>query len=669
MAGDDSMKNTDANVLEGFGLQVDPFAATHESRFLLRSKPVRRAIDAVQTALGQGANLVLVAAPAGTGKTALMEAMGREIKDGVRTARVEDAGSTWAEIGQDVGEQLRLSGGRLSPGAMSTDGGPVHTFRVIVNRAERLSIDSIKHFAAYLELEAGAGKQVHKLQLVLLAAEVPGAKLFGWLSGRAHERVVLEPLDTEQTRRYVARRVQLSQATPRQLFSSDALERICQLTDGRPGAINELCRSALELAASRGTNVVDAETIGSAARRSKPEAAPPPTSAVLAPEPATSSPTAVSSDPFADVAPAAPRVVVVDSEQRTSRGTNGAVWAALCALLLGVIAGGGAFLYLREAPPAPEPVTRIVEVPVEVEKVVEVPVEVVKIVEVAKPAPPPKPRAPKPRPAKVVKPPPPAKPAPAPKVAPKKRTLGPIPAAAAVLDRALAKTRPGNHTRHVQLFEHAEQGAKLVRTLKLSRLEQKKRTMTLGVVTNPGAQSREHRFLSIEKQGQFEDERFAYRPARGEVEPLKGGQGEDPFEGTSFHYDDFRVRVSGQFVLHGIDRSRVDDRYFYTISAKPRYKVAYERAEFVIDALDETLVEVHYFKGRGLRPYRVVQYPRETMQAKGTALVPMRVISRDFEQGRIDEARVVKLALDTLPDRKYFTLTSIQGEELPLPNL
>ncbi len=669
----------DAQTLERFGLAKHPFARSHDPGFLLRSKPLRMALDAVRVALDDGDNIVVVLAPRGAGKTALMDAMHREFKDSIRTALIHEAGASWAEIGQQMGEQLRLSGGRISPGAMSADDGPVHTYRVIVNRAECLSVDSLKHLAAYLELDGGAGKRLHKLQLIALAdpESAPDARLFDWLDARHHSRVDLGALDNEQIRRYVARRVQIAQDGPQQLFSSDALERICQLTDGRPGTINALCGAALELAASRGSNTVDAETIGTASRRGASPVDPAATSAATAAPVASATVDAASTTPDPFDAPMqepttmssspGPRVEVLEQDAPGGRRNTNAAWAAICALLLGVIFSGGAFFYLQEPPPVPEPVTQIIEVPVEVEKIVEVPVEVVKVVEVPVPVKA-TPRPPKPRPAKIAKPaPPPAKPAP---VVEKKPTLGPIPPAAEVLERAFAKARPGDHTRKVELLEHGANGVVRTRELTLSRLQQKNRTLTLGVVTHEGTDAKEreeHRFLSVEKAGQLEDDRFGFRPAHGEVEPLRAGQGRDPFAGTSFRYSDFRVRRAAQYVFHGIERSKVDGRYFYVISAKPRYKAPYQRAEFVVDALDEVLVEVHYFSGRGLRPYRVVQYPREAMELTGTSLVAMRVISRDFEQSRIDEARIVKLDLDRVPNRKLFSLARIQQEGFVLP--
>ncbi|MBW2722980.1 MAG: outer membrane lipoprotein-sorting protein, partial [Deltaproteobacteria bacterium] len=654
-------------VLNRFGLTADPFSQVHDPHFLLRSKPLIRALESLHHFVGEGANLMVVVAEAGVGKTALIDAISREFKDGIRAAKISHPAGSWAEVSRQIGAQLRLPGGRLTPGAMAAEQGCAQTYRLIVNHAEELSDESVKHLGAYLDLEATPGKFVHRIQLILMVREQMKAPLLAWLERRAHPRVDLGPLDSDQTRRYVERRVQLAQAAQRQVFTDDALGRIARLANGNPGAVNRLCRAALEVAASRGRTDVDAETVGTAAQRSQsadspaqvttarasapptPPTTPPTTSPITRPTPAAAEAQAAPFflDDVASEGPAQPRVEILESDMSESRDRSQTVWVTICALLLGVIAGGVGFLYFSEPPPVPEPVTKIVEVPVpvevvvEVEKIVEVPVEVVKIVEVKVPAKV-KPRPPKPQPVKVAKvAPPPAKVAPAPVVIPRKPGLGPIPPAAEVLDRAFAKSRPGDHTRMVKILEHGDEGAKLMQTLKLARIKQQSRTLTVGVLTgdvSSDSHEVESRFLSIETGGP-EDERFGYRPARGEVEELKGGGKTDPFHGSSFQYDDFRVRTSAQFLIYGIERSRVEDEYFYLVSVKPRYRAKYEKVEYVINAMDSALVEVHFFRGLGLRPYRILQYPRAYMEEIGEALVPMRIISRDFENSRIDEAR------------------------------
>ncbi|MCH7599065.1 MAG: outer membrane lipoprotein-sorting protein [Myxococcales bacterium] len=670
--------------LRRFGLEMNPFSSNHDSKFLLRSSPLRRALKALRGFLDAETRLMVIVGEPGVGKTAAIDAMSREIEDGIRTARIMNPPSSWSELGQEIGEQLKLSRGRLSPGSMVADQVPAQTYRVIVDRAEQLGEDSVKHLGAYLDLKASEGRQVHRLQIVLVAREVTSAPVFTWLSDRAHSRIELATLQPEQTRDYVDRRVQIAQLIATPIFSSDALDRIADAAGGNPRSINRLCSAALTLAASRGSSTVDAETVGTASRRLSEGASPAAASAIKSSAPAAAMPAPEvnrnlppdSFDELLEEPSVSTRVAVLETEASKSNGRSHAALAVLCVVLLGVIAGGAAFLYFNQPPPPEPPIVQIIEVPVE--KIVEVPVEVlvevVKIVEVEVPVKP-KPRAPKPQPKKIAKVvkvvPPPAKPAPKPEVVPEKPELGPIPPAATVLDRAFAKSYPGDHTRMVEIFQHGKDGVTLTQTLKLARIKRKSRTLTIGVLTgdvSSDVHEVESRFLSIET-GALEDERFGYRPASGTVEHLKGGRGEDPFYGNSFHYDDFRVRQSKHYLIHSIERTQIEDQYFYSVSAKPRFRAAYERVDFIVDSQDYALVEIHFFQGLGLRPYRILQYPRSDMKAIGRGLVPMRMISRDFRTNRIDEARVVKVKPGNRLDPKLFTLTRMRDAKFEIPNL
>ena len=86
-------------------------------------------------------------------------------------------------------------------------------------------------------------------------------------------------------------------------------------------------------------------------------------------------------------------------------------------------------------------------------------------------------------------------------------------------------------------------------------------------------------------------------------------------------------------------------------------------------ANDFALLETHFFRGVGLRPYRIMQYPRDDMKIYGKGLVPTRIISRDLANGVIEEARIVSVETANDLDNKLFTLTGLQDPDLQIPNL
>jgi hypothetical protein len=279
----------------------------------------------------------------------------------------------------------------------------------------------------------------------------------------------------------------------------------------------------------------------------------------------------------------------------------------------------------------------------------------------------PRPMKPRPAPARVeetVSPPvmPPVAPPP-----PAKASLGPMPDAMEVLTRTFDQRKLPSHVSEIQIFEHSGNTKRLKTTLRLARLHQKNRIMTMGLLEGYGGQASQ-RLLSIEA-GRTDDERFTYVAETGEVERLAGDQGQNPFEGTSFSYDDFRPLQVGHFLIHQIARSVLDQQTLYILSVKPRFRRDYDRLEFVVDALDYALLETHYYRGKGLRPYRIVQFPRDSMDQLGKSLIPKRLVSRDLVNRTVREARVVNLQPAQNLSSRFFTLTQLKRPDLTIPNL
>ena len=88
--------------LRRFGLEMNPFSSNHDSKFLLRSSPLRRALKALREFLEAETWLMVIVGETGVGKTAAIDAMSREIKDGIRTARIMNPPSSWSELGQGL---------------------------------------------------------------------------------------------------------------------------------------------------------------------------------------------------------------------------------------------------------------------------------------------------------------------------------------------------------------------------------------------------------------------------------------------------------------------------------------------------------------------------------------------------------------------------------------
>jgi type II secretory pathway predicted ATPase ExeA len=250
-------------------LQTDPFHAQHDPRFIVDSGPMREALLSLRDLLEEPCQLILITGEAGIGKTVLLDAIARDSHRQGPMARIDDPTVGWAEIGQEIGAQLGLEGGRLSPGAMVTESGQGRVLSVFIDSAQCLPENSLKHLQAYLDLEAPAGMDSHLLQLVLFARNTAPSPVFGWLREREHQCIGFQRLDSSESRRYILRRMRVAAGVDRLIFSEEALRRVAKVTGGLPGAINQTCQVALDMAVTRGEDSVDAELIGEVSERLK----------------------------------------------------------------------------------------------------------------------------------------------------------------------------------------------------------------------------------------------------------------------------------------------------------------------------------------------------------------------------------------------------------------
>ena len=260
------------NVAEHFGLERDPFARGGEGS--ADSPVLRRALAEALDALRQGARLINLVGPAGSGKDVLLGRLQGELLDlGLRVRRLTAADEEELAAARDDDVLL------------------VDELRGDLQAALRAALD--------------LGQRLIRPSLVIASLEPLG---FGDAGAADCTTVELSPLSAEEARTYLADRV--AAGGRRDLFTGAALDRIVEAAEGSRRRLRVLAGNALLDAALEGSDLVTDLHAGRAAAMlpgrsaAQQEGSAPESSAAGGAQPAELPPTA-EEDPLAEEEPVA----------------------------------------------------------------------------------------------------------------------------------------------------------------------------------------------------------------------------------------------------------------------------------------------------------------------------------------------------------------------------
>jgi general secretion pathway protein A len=135
---------------------------------------------------------------------------------------------------------------------------------LIVDEAHHLSADILEEVRLLSNLETSEDKL---LQIVLVGQPELDEKLdsneLRQLKQRIAVRTQLGPLDANETKRYIERRLEIAGAgsNSSQLFSQEAIVAVYRYSQGLPRVINTICENALITAYARQLPLIGSETI------------------------------------------------------------------------------------------------------------------------------------------------------------------------------------------------------------------------------------------------------------------------------------------------------------------------------------------------------------------------------------------------------------------------
>jgi general secretion pathway protein A len=262
-----------------FGFDKLPFRLRPDPDFLYSGHEYLRARINVIDELRGKSRIVLLSAPAGVGKTLLLEDVLREVGGQFALCRINQPHISATELLQALLLQL---------GAPSSDGDadrvrPFAELAASLGTAARetaplLIIDDAQWLAG-ATLRAFGDILARAPRLKILLAFRHGLELraenFAARAGLPENprQIELHPFSAEATKSYIERRLAVAGGAGKELFEADAYAMIHQHTGGAARLINVLCDAALHAACMRASGHVGPAEISLAAQDSRwPEA-------------------------------------------------------------------------------------------------------------------------------------------------------------------------------------------------------------------------------------------------------------------------------------------------------------------------------------------------------------------------------------------------------------
>jgi general secretion pathway protein A len=257
-----------------FNLTRNPFELTPDPEFLFATKRHNEALAALYYGVRRHKGFVVLTGEVGTGKTLLLRCLLRLFKQSSDVAYAYVFNSLLAPteflqyILSDLGlatsgknkSELLLALGQFLIGRNAKK----QTTVLIVDEAHHLSPDILEEIRLLTNLETSDAKL---LQILLVGQPELDEKLdsvgLRQLKQRIALRAHLDPLDPEETRGYIERRLQIAGANSHglALFPPATVAAVYRHSRGFPRLINTICENALVTAYAKQQRSVSPEII------------------------------------------------------------------------------------------------------------------------------------------------------------------------------------------------------------------------------------------------------------------------------------------------------------------------------------------------------------------------------------------------------------------------
>jgi general secretion pathway protein A len=258
-----------------YGFKENPFEITPDPDFLYLSESHREALAHLTYSARERKGFTVITGEVGTGKTTLVNAFLSQLNGKVKTAYIFNPKLTSLDFLRYICEDLGLKEEKHSKGQYIAQ---LHNFLLehysrdeqvilIIDEAQSLPPALLEEVRLLTNLETPKSKL---LQVILVGQPELDAVLnshsFRQLKQRVSLRYHLQPLNEEETKKYVEKRLTCAGAGDTHFFTPKALRKIYTLSRGIPRLINIISDHALLAGYSENKKIIGPKMIKAAAQ-------------------------------------------------------------------------------------------------------------------------------------------------------------------------------------------------------------------------------------------------------------------------------------------------------------------------------------------------------------------------------------------------------------------
>jgi general secretion pathway protein A len=258
-----------------FGLAELPFSVSPDPRFFYSNPVYREALVTLHYGIEARKGFVIITGEAGTGKTTLLRMLMHNLDSAIHTAFIFNPRLSFtallrfilSDLGVASSAKDRLKLTEQLNGHLIEQLKKGETVALLVDEAQALSDELLEELRLLSNLETDREKLI---QIVLMGQPELERKLdepeLRQLKQRVTLRCRLLPLSQHEVGLYIASRLKTAGYEGKELFASEAVEKITHYSNGIPRLVNVVCDNALVIASAASKKHVSAEMIEEVAR-------------------------------------------------------------------------------------------------------------------------------------------------------------------------------------------------------------------------------------------------------------------------------------------------------------------------------------------------------------------------------------------------------------------